>query len=210
MNRQDCLRGTEMVPFLESVEHGMFQKPITTIPIALYRCGDGGDAKEGGAESYEDDPSRHPSTKLLRTRGPGPIPCRGPGFFVAAILPLRNEEKGWELRLSAYPAIAVAVAMLLAGCGAQDAPVEQVEQDATVSGAAPEAETTAQTAPPKPGTTAEQPDPPERRSDLAGVLDEEGGGSTSGYATVTDGTGALRSRGRLELGRRRASIKGWA
>jgi hypothetical protein len=33
----------------------MFQKPIITIPISLYRCGDGGDAKAGGAESYEDD-----------------------------------------------------------------------------------------------------------------------------------------------------------
>jgi hypothetical protein len=53
---------------------------------------------------------------------------------VAAILSLRNEEEGWELKLSAY--LAVAVAMLLAGCGARDAPVEQAEQDATVAEAA--------------------------------------------------------------------------
>jgi len=50
--------------------------------------------KQGGAESDQDDLFRYSSTKLLRTRGPEPIPRRGPGFFVAAILSLRDEEKG--------------------------------------------------------------------------------------------------------------------
>ena len=54
-----------MVPFPESVEHGISQKPIITIPISLYRCGDGDDAEEGSAESDRDDlfgqhyPHRH-------------------------------------------------------------------------------------------------------------------------------------------------------
>ena len=54
-----------MASFRGSVDHVISQKPITTIPIPLYRCGDGGHAEAGGAEPDRDDlfgqhyPHRH-------------------------------------------------------------------------------------------------------------------------------------------------------
>jgi hypothetical protein len=60
--RGGCFRLTQMTvwrlkvaPFPDSLNANTPKRPIITIPIPIYRCGDGDDVKEGGAELHPDD-----------------------------------------------------------------------------------------------------------------------------------------------------------
>ena len=79
MNRQDRLRGSEMVPFPSPSSTVSPKNLSPPSPYPYMGVGMVVMLKQGVCVSDQDDLSGHPSTKLLRWRRLEPIPDRGPG-----------------------------------------------------------------------------------------------------------------------------------